>query len=259
MEIIHDFTNLDKYLPKYVYKYRTWDNENNRSVIKKQELYLASPCQFEDPMDCNLEEQLPKGYDLFKFFADDCLRKNPNYSIEEIVEYAKKWIIHSPMADEKKIKRILLKTKEIHDKMFGVLSLSLHSDNEYLWKEYGNDSQGYCMEFDTNKLIKTKQFGTGGAVRYDDKLPMIDFVNDDLSTKLEKNIFHKKKDPYAKEEEYRLARTWDHFVSAQERVVNFPNDCVTQIFIGKNAKENVRKEICDIQREMYPNAELIQL
>ena len=259
MKIIRDFINLDQDLPRYVYKYRTWQDENNKKVLKKHELFLASPCQFDDPMDCNLEEQLPKGDKLFKFFVEDCLKKNPEKGFEEIVEYANYWCVHSPMANEEKIKVLMQETKNLHDKIFGVLSLTLRYDNDYMWENYGNNFQGYCMGFDTTMLIKTELFGTGGTVRYDKELPLIDFINDDLETKLEKNIFHKKKNPYEKEEEYRLAKTWSHGVSIQERVMTIPIDCVAQIIIGKNAEENVKKEIYDIHRKMYPNVELIQL
>lgn len=259
MEIVSDFKNLDVNLPKYVYKYRSWDNNSHKRVLTQQELYLAAPNSFEDILDCNLEEQFPTGKKLYYFFIEKCKNTYPEMGRRERRIYAKYWSDNSPMANRTQRNLLLQDTKDLHDKIFGVLSLALRYNNSYMWEKYGNNHQGYCIGFDTSKLIETKLFGTGGYVKYDDKLPLIDFVDDDLNTKLEKNIFHKKKHPYEQEEEYRLAQTWDHVVSAQERVVHFPIECVAIIVIGKNAGKGTRKEICDIQQNIYPHAELVQL
>ena len=46
--------------PDILYKYRTWDNPNNRRSIINREVYLASPKDFQDKFDC----KIPIRYDL---------------------------------------------------------------------------------------------------------------------------------------------------------------------------------------------------
>ncbi len=46
--------------PDILYKYRDWDNVNNRRFILNREVYLSSPEKFEDQFDC----KIPIRYDL---------------------------------------------------------------------------------------------------------------------------------------------------------------------------------------------------
>jgi hypothetical protein len=52
--------NDDPDIPQELFKYRDWSNEIHRSILLKQELFLAPPDSFEDKMDCKLQ----KRYDL---------------------------------------------------------------------------------------------------------------------------------------------------------------------------------------------------
>src|SRR5882757_8788831 len=40
--------------PKIVYKYRNWVDEYHRDVLLKNQLFLASPKDFNDPFDCRI-------------------------------------------------------------------------------------------------------------------------------------------------------------------------------------------------------------
>lgn len=166
---------------------------------------------------------------------------------------------HSPLSNEKLRNEILRETKECHDKMFGVLSLTLRDNNDYMWEHYGGQHQGFCVGYNTAKLTESGYFGSGGFVNYSDKLPYIDFVNDDTATKFVKNTFYKKTVPYSQEEEYRLAKRWDHEVTDTERVATIPIDCVVQIVIGRNAPDHIREAIREIKQKMYPNAKFLEL
>ncbi len=46
--------------PEIIYKYRDWNNPLHRSVLMYNELYLASPKDFNDPFDC----RITKNYQL---------------------------------------------------------------------------------------------------------------------------------------------------------------------------------------------------
>lgn len=260
------FVNIDDRLkivnvavPEYVYKYRYWKIDSHKRLLTNQELFLASPGSFEDSMDCNLQEQFPKGKDLYDLFIEDCKKRCPSKNRDERRKYANYWRKHSPLANKEERDKLLEEIKNKRDKTFGVLSLTLRKDNDYLWERYGNHHKGFCVRFDTKKLIQYGKFGGGGFVQYFDRLPVIDFLHDSLDDKLCKNIFSKKREPYSQEEEYRLTKKWDHDVDDQERVVVIPVDCISQIIVGKDASIEDRTEILEIQRNLYPYAEFIQL
>lgn len=260
MNVISTFKNLDVALPSIVYKYRDWNNVDFRRVLTHHELYLASPADFDDPMDCNLREHFPSTKeDLYEFFMNDCNLKHPEWNRSRRRQYAHYWSKNSPMVNKRERDELLLETKKLHDKRFGVLSLALRNDNEYLWEHYADNHRGFCIGYDTRKLIESGLFGSGGAVKYNDVLPFIDFVKDDNLTKFEKNVFNKKRVPYSQEEEYRLTKSWSHDVEKEERVVTIPVECIVQIIVGKNAPEHIRKEIRSIQLKLYPNAVFMEL
>jgi hypothetical protein len=41
-------------IPKIIYKYRNWSDKHHKNVLKKNELYMSSPEEFNDPFDCRI-------------------------------------------------------------------------------------------------------------------------------------------------------------------------------------------------------------
>jgi len=50
--------------PQTVYKYRDWNNEFHRDILRHNEIYLASPIDFNDPFDCRITHN-------FSLFSND--------------------------------------------------------------------------------------------------------------------------------------------------------------------------------------------
>src|SRR5437762_935552 len=45
----------EKY-PDIVYKYRNWSEDNHKNVLYKNQLFLTSPKDFNDPFDCRIPQ-----------------------------------------------------------------------------------------------------------------------------------------------------------------------------------------------------------
>tara|TARA_B110000967_G_C18638587_1_gene437318 strand:+ start:418 stop:687 length:270 start_codon:yes stop_codon:yes gene_type:complete len=58
--LIRETTLDDIEFPEILYKYRNWDDPYNKRFINEREVFMASPNQFEDKLDC----KLPIRYDL---------------------------------------------------------------------------------------------------------------------------------------------------------------------------------------------------
>jgi hypothetical protein len=41
-------------IPQVVYKYRDWNNPFHKNILLHNEIYLASPKDFNDPFDCRI-------------------------------------------------------------------------------------------------------------------------------------------------------------------------------------------------------------
>ena len=48
--------NKDLKYPPIVYKYRNWTDINHQNMLRRNELYLSSPKDFNDPFDCRIPE-----------------------------------------------------------------------------------------------------------------------------------------------------------------------------------------------------------
>lgn len=257
--IVTDFKNFNANVPKIVYKYRTWKDVNHKNLLKRRQLFLASPKSFDDYMDCNLEEVFPEGEKLYEYFVNKLKRDFPSKNTLELMESANNLYLNSPLANKETRGIALKQLKNEHDNKFGVLSLSLRFDNNYMWENYGDNHHGYCIGFDTKKLVKNLDWGGGGHVNYCESLPPLDFNNDTFDDYFSKSYFHKRHNPYYKEEEYRIIKTWGHNVSVKERILYFSTDSAVQIITGKDISSENETKIRQIQQNMFPNASLIKL
>ncbi len=93
---------------------------------------------------------------------------------------------------------------------------------------------------------------------YVDKLPVIDFINDDFKTKHIKNIFFKEK-CWAFEKEYRLHKFWGYSPSKDERNITMPEDCIIEVIFGKNISEKNKNEITELMKKKHPNTKIINM
>ena len=244
----------DMVYPKVIYKYRDWDNHNHQKILQENKIYLSSPRDFEDNLDCNVPERFPIKEELYDFFLEKSKEENPAVSRQEHRAFARYWSKHSPLANPALLKKqIEYYNNEFNDR-FGVCSLTADSENPDMWKKYANDSKGICIGFDSSKLFGV--IGGGGEVIYEDQLPTIDFINDDFKTKHGKNIFFKES-KWSFEKEYRLHKFWEKPPALDERNILMPADCIVEIILGKNISDENKKEITELINKKYPKAPII--
>lgn len=237
--------------PVILYKYRDWNNLDHKKILKDNTVYFASPKGFEDIYDCNLQESFPTLAELYNIFLQKSKVDYPNKTRQQHRKFARDCRKHSPLANPKLLKEKVEKFKSISNNCFGVLCLTANPHNEIMWDKYGNSHEGLCIGFNTSKLFDADSIG-GGEVQYTDKLPIIDFIEDDLKTKIYKNYFFKK-DIWNYEEEYRLHKRWEYEVSNMERNIKLPKGCIVEIILGKRMSDNNKEDIKSIALSKYPH------
>lgn len=165
-------------LPDRLFKYYPLDFK----LIKKRlsgEIYLASPYDFNDPCDCQREVI-------------------NNSSVREMQKY-KGWLknkleeIGYSENDSSDVASSLLigddKLKEVHKKQLehiGVLCLTLEKADSLMWGYYANN-EGFCIEYDTSKIIKRFVIGFVNALDYETTRILYDrenyYIKPELRTK----------------------------------------------------------------------------
>ncbi|HDL01400.1 MAG TPA: hypothetical protein ENH23_04125 [candidate division Zixibacteria bacterium] len=82
---------MDKDIPKTLYKYRTWKNEDgkhdyNKDVIIKDEIYFASPIHFNDPFDCkiHMKSELESNEYIRNVITNIIIEEQPNLNHQDL-------------------------------------------------------------------------------------------------------------------------------------------------------------------------------
>lgn len=151
-----------------VYKYRSWKNAFHKNILLHNELYLASPKDFNDPFDCRVSENFSSLNEeqLVEYFSNIAKQK---YGTNNIVINP-----YDIYADRNAIQkhRDLIHFKN-QDTYYGILSLSLSWNSILNWSHYADCHRGFCVGFDLKKLKDTDHFYKGGKVKYAQDYPLI--------------------------------------------------------------------------------------
>lgn len=242
--------------PSILYKYRDWSDPNHRRIIMENSVFFSSPRGFEDILDCNVPEKFPTKEELFLIFLKKSKTDNSNLKPIQHRAFARYWSRFSPLANPIELEKQINYINSLFNSRFGVLSVTANPENEKMWEQYGNYHKGFCVGFDTAKLFEI--VGGGGEVIYEDVLPIIDFINDDFTTKHIKNIFYKKKE-WEYEQEYRLHKMWDRDMTDSDRNIALLKDCIVEVILGKDMSEDDCIEITKIVEDLHPQAKIRKL
>lgn len=256
--IILKETTIDKlYLPERIYKYRTWNKLEHKKLLTQNEIKFSSPFDCEEQHECNL----PKDYDSVteQMLYDYFYKKAPGHGyITHIQRHdiANHMVKNSPFnnndhrLDTEKIFRQKL------NEQLSIFCASPYKNNSNLWSSFAGGDSGFCVGFNTLKMFDTKEvFGGGGDVCYypSDKPPKIrpfNLTEEETLSDMLKVIFSLP-DVYDKEKEYRLFK------------MNMPNqkvllniDSFEEIILGENINPKAEKEIIEVSKTKFPNAEI---
>ena len=85
---------IEKPFPEIVYQYRDWNNPHHRDILKKCQVHMTSPLNFEDKNDCNFNEFIPITYaDFFLYHKNRSYFLHADYTEIQHYNYAKYWAI----------------------------------------------------------------------------------------------------------------------------------------------------------------------
>lgn len=228
-------------IPKIVYKYRNWTDENHQTLLTKQIVFMSAPTSFEDPVDCKLFKRydLLTNDEIYDYYLKNSKTRNPTFSRQQHREFARGWAKKSLMRDKEQIKKMQQEDFIKFDERFGVLSLTANPSNYFMWDKYSENHRGFCVGFDAMKMFK--RLGGGSKVIYYDILPEI-LPSDDFDTEWHKQIFSKER-KWEFEQEYRTHMFYEEPITNKERQIIIPKDCFSEIIFGANMTLSFQNEI----------------
>lgn len=134
-------------MPKHLYKYQYFFSDNHIENIYWKEniqgaFHLSCGCEFEDTNDCKPFIDINKVCEIIESLLK---KKNTPKSNETI------------MSIKAAFQNDYIKTVESnYQKDIRIGCFTTSSNSKRMWNKYGNDSTGFCMEYNTdkNKLLK---------------------------------------------------------------------------------------------------------
>jgi hypothetical protein len=198
---------------KIVYKFRNWENEHHKKMLKDNTIHFASPNSFNDPFDSTIpfRYDLISDKELLKAYYKIIKKDKPNISRQEMRNKAreelKKGIVKSPDYPEKAREII----GQYNANMFGIFSIAGKYDDLLMWSHYANNHKGFCMgfkyelliEYCTQHFFKKEKVLESRPVIYQEDYPIIiPTIEDDIEFMIRPLTYKSKVWEY--ENEYRL-------------------------------------------------------
>lgn len=200
-------------IPPVLYKYRNFDEFGWR-MLTELEVFFASPRHFNDPLDTRipvlyeqgtLKQMYKKNYENSEFLPVKMTRKERKRWAMEAAR-----TVYNNRNDPVRREDYRRVTSEKMDQMAGILSLSAVRDHTLMWSHYAGSHRGFCIGFDSHKLIQfmDRKFYEGvflllDRVRYYNDFPKLNpYKMTDTEIFMTK-LFSKSQD-WSYEKEYRI-------------------------------------------------------
>ncbi len=233
-----------------IYKYRNWDDPNQKDVLLNNELFFASPGEINDPFDFQATP------DLRLLDSNDKRIQFINKMLDDYIDMYK--ILGKNVEDIKRnlsreMSNSIEKIQDEYDAVnrnwtnnrFGIISFSYRWDSILMWSHYSNNHKGFCVGFNKEKILNCGQIGSAGLVNYLDEFPSIDPIGSDQIKEITLKTHTKARD-WKYEEEYRVTNLWDTTPSIDDRKLRFSEDFIEEIFLGFSIDDASKSEISKI-------------
>jgi hypothetical protein len=187
----------------YLYKYGRL-NSHSEALFSTAEVWFASPSHLNDPFECRPWFSFNgTSVDVAEALAKILRRKNPYLTPESAMALAVSIVLEGRHKDPKTWERHRNEVIAMLGQHIGLFCMSEKRDSILMWSHYGNDHQGYCLEFEAKDT--TPVFGAAQQVIYSGDYPQIDFFSTPNNEQVDK-IFLTKYSDWSYEREWRIVK-----------------------------------------------------
>ena len=222
--------------PSPLYKYRTWDKENHRTILTSRTVWMAPPSSFEDEKEFRNFKRydLMTDIEIYNKYLGMSHDRNPGYTRLQHRAHARKMTKHAPFKNLEYLRNHQEQSFREYDRRIGVLSLTAIKDSLALWNYYANAGSGFSVGFDTITLFD--YMGSGGEVVYpEDGLPIINGTDDFIVERWKQT--YNKEPKWSWEQEYRVELFNAQGLTNEQRRIQLPSECFSEVIFGWNMHE----------------------
>lgn len=249
-------------IPKYLYKYRNWDDPNHKRILTQNEIYFTSAQKFNDPFDSIVPIRFDLGTDeqirdVLKTFFKKAAPDESDSEIEVAINIFIQSRIYKNQAFLDKFENDFREKKKYS--LYGIFTMSAVGDNILLWSHYAKDHKGFCVKFDMDLLrdqflehANDKSMIEVREVEYSKDYPELNYFEMSKEEIVLKHVLLKAED-WSYEKEYRAIL----LNSTNLPFVIHPNT-VSEVILGVRIEELTRNEIIHTVKSRFPKAILSQ-
>ncbi|MCH7771869.1 MAG: hypothetical protein IIA49_12775, partial [Bacteroidetes bacterium] len=101
-------------LPKFVYKYISWEKDYHRKIVLENKIFFSSVENFNDPFDSRIPLRYDKGTDeqIFDLFVQITRRNDPNLTDDEVMRIARNELRNDDIRNDKRIQNTIDNQRE---------------------------------------------------------------------------------------------------------------------------------------------------
>lgn len=244
-------------IPKILYKYRDWSDEDHKKILTHNEIWISSPKQFNDPFDCALP---------FKYNREDLTEANIYLKLRSIIKHEEPWLNDEQLEQACFVRQQATdftnpglpdeeydKMMEDVDSRFGILSLSKKKDHLLMWSHYSNCHKGFCVGINPDALISSSE-GLFRKVIYSKYFPEMPLFADSAEqVKSIERLLVTKSPGWKYESEFRyITRRRGKFI------VTLPDSAIKEIALGVKMPDEQKNEIFLLAKSKFPDAKIFE-
>lgn len=244
--------------PKILYKFRDLSNKKHIETLFNDQMYIPSVNTFNDPQDSKIPFRYPKG----ELTKENIMRKcqilaselfpNKDQSFKENVAYD--MYKRNQLLDKQYLEDFDRKNYQKLNNDFGIMCLTPKVKNFLMWSYYSNSHTGFCIGYDTQKLIECEIFSMGGKVIYTNQFPTFPLFPDYKNTDVFLKIFYMKSKVWKHENEYRLMHMYK-----KGKVHAIDKSLIKEIVIGCAVQEKTALDFTQKILKSFPNVSIYRM
>lgn len=222
----------EKHIPRYIYKYSKISNNLKESLLNS-ELWFATPGSFNDPFDCQYDDQTDWNEDNVRRLVRETIKiTGEKINPEDVVRISRK--------NPEIITDFVSKNIKEVTKNKGLFCCSASPKKALMWAHYADSHKGVCLKLDISKDVDLFEFTH--PVKYYYKYPKFDYFK---KNGLVNRILAKSSD-WKYEDEIRT-------IQDNSGLYKFNKECLKEVIFGKIADEREIEIIRKIVENNYDN------
>ena len=237
--------------PATVYKYRSWSDQNHRRSLTDLSIWYSNPKTLNDLWDIRLPYEFAYNEVYHPAFYEKLCKHHAKKNYDELQQ----------LYDEIKSNPKLWVDKNYNDlregaiyEEIGVFSTSEDPVNDLMWAHYGKDHTGFCIGYDSFKILSAKKCSAGRAL-FIDTPPKYSFIKQIDEGGFSEYFLKNKRWEY--EKEFRFLTFVD---CEKDRLGKVDRSAIKEVILGRYISNDHKDQILNcLRNEFASEVDLFQI